>query len=145
MNIARKQNTIGLLARQEERAFYMFILPWIIGFVAFTAGPPGILFLQFTLYDVVTHAALGRHAELSDLMKDPLFWQSLKVTALYSPFGDGRDRRLSGGGAALEPEYPRGGRFQNDLLPALGYFGGLSFLCCGCGSSTLTLASSISC
>ncbi len=85
MNIARKQNTIGLLARQEERAFYMFILPWIIGFVAFTAGPIlASFFYSFTLYDVVTPPRWVGMQNYSDLMKDPLFWQSLKVTALYS-------------------------------------------------------------
>jgi len=85
VNIARKQNKIGILARKEELAFYLFIMPWLVGFAIFTAGPIlASLFYSFTFYDVVTPARWVGAQNYADLMKDPLFWQSLKVTAIYS-------------------------------------------------------------
>jgi multiple sugar transport system permease protein len=42
------------LARRKAIAFYLFISPWIIGFLAFTAGPMlASLYFSFTAYDVV--------------------------------------------------------------------------------------------
>lgn len=35
----RNKRRIGKQARREELAFYLFILPWIVGFVLFDAGP----------------------------------------------------------------------------------------------------------
>lgn len=85
MNIARKQNSLGLLARQEERAFYLFILPWLVGFIVFTAGPIlASFYYSFNFYDVVTPARWVGVQNYMDLMKDSLFWQSLRVTAVYS-------------------------------------------------------------
>jgi multiple sugar transport system permease protein len=83
--LARKRNSLGLLARQEERAFYLFILPWIVGFVVFTAGPIlASFYYSFNFYDVVTPARWVGAQNYADLMKDTLFWQSLRVTAVYS-------------------------------------------------------------
>jgi multiple sugar transport system permease protein len=85
VNIARKQNSLGLLARQEERAFYLFILPWLVGFIIFTAGPIlASFYYSFNFYDVVTPARWVGLQNYADLMKDTLFWQSLRVTAVYS-------------------------------------------------------------
>jgi multiple sugar transport system permease protein len=60
-------------------------LPWLIGLVAFTGGPilaSGVLSL--TQWDIVSTprwAGLDNYVEL--FTKDPLFWQSLKVTLQY--------------------------------------------------------------
>ncbi len=41
-------------ARREARDGYLGILPWAIGFVAFTAGPLLVsFFLSFTQWDIV--------------------------------------------------------------------------------------------
>jgi multiple sugar transport system permease protein len=85
VNIAWKQNRIGILARKEERAFYLFIMPWLVGFFVFTAGPIlASFFYSFNFYDVVTPARWVGLQNYSDLMNDMLFWGSLKVTAIYS-------------------------------------------------------------
>ncbi|HEY3061382.1 MAG TPA: sugar ABC transporter permease [Chloroflexota bacterium] len=72
-------------ARREALEGYLGILPWLIGLVAFTGGPilaSGVLSL--TQWDIVSTprwAGLDNYVEL--FTKDPLFWQSLKVTLQY--------------------------------------------------------------
>ena len=85
MNIAKQKNKLGILARKEERAFYLFITPWLIGFFVFTIGPIlASLYFSFNFYDVVSPARWVGLQNYSDMMKDQLFWQALKVTGVYS-------------------------------------------------------------
>ena len=75
------------LARREAIYGYIFLLPWLIGFLWFTAGPVlASLGLSVTNYSGgnarVSFVGLGNYADM--LGKDPLFWQSIKVTAIYS-------------------------------------------------------------
>ena len=75
----------GRQARREERFFYLFISPWLIGFLVFYLGPMvASLFFSFNIYDVVTPPRWSGLANYKDLLADRLFWQSLKVTSLYS-------------------------------------------------------------
>lgn len=63
---------------------YLFILPWIVGFILFTAGPmvASVVF-SFTKYQVLTPPEwLGLHNYLA-LPDDPLFWTSLANTAYH--------------------------------------------------------------
>lgn len=75
----------GALERNEAFWFYVFIGPWLIGFVLLVAGPMlASLFLSLTEYQVVTPpkwVGLGNYAAL---FRDPLFWQSLRVTAYFT-------------------------------------------------------------
>ena len=55
----------GVLARQEERAAYLFLLPWLIGLVVFLLGP--IIASVVHQLDRLEHhhrATLGRAGEL---------------------------------------------------------------------------------
>jgi multiple sugar transport system permease protein len=48
---------IGRLARHEAKWAYLFISPWVIGFLVFTVGPMlASLFFSFTRYDVLNEA-----------------------------------------------------------------------------------------
>jgi multiple sugar transport system permease protein len=75
----------GRLARIEATAGYLFILPWLLGFVIFLAGP-----MIASLYFSLTHYELVKPPEWIGLQNylsafsDPLVWQSLKVSAVYS-------------------------------------------------------------
>ncbi len=74
---------------QENLWAYIFILPWILGFVLIEAGPVLASFvLSFTNYDIVTPVLQSEIVGLKNynkmLFRDPLFWHSLKVTAIYS-------------------------------------------------------------
>ena len=72
------------LARWEAIECYLFILPVCLGLLVFTLGPVvASLYLSFTEYDIIKSPdwiGFGNYAELA---RDPLFWQSLKVTGLY--------------------------------------------------------------
>lgn len=74
----------GKLARHEERMFYLFASPWIIGFLIWTLGPMlGSLGLSFTNYNGIQKPSIRGLANYFSLLTDPLFWTSLRVTASY--------------------------------------------------------------
>jgi multiple sugar transport system permease protein len=80
-----KAGAIGVQARREERYFYLFISPWLIGFLALTAGPIiASLFFSFTIYDAIQSPRWNGVQNYVEMVKDELFWQSLKVTSIYS-------------------------------------------------------------
>lgn len=76
----------GLRRRREAIAGYIFIAPAVLGLLFFTAGPMlASLYLSFTRYDLVTVKWAGLQ-NYQFLVSDPLFWQSLKVTVVYTIF-----------------------------------------------------------
>ena len=74
------------LAVREAIWFYVFISPWLLGFVLFTAGPivaSGAL--SFTHNDPVNWPPKWVGVANYQLMwVDPLFWKSLQVTIYYT-------------------------------------------------------------
>lgn len=74
------------MERREELSFYLLISPWIIGFIAFIAGPMfSSLYFSFTDWDLFQPPKwIGISNYQSMFLKDPLFWYSLKVTLLYT-------------------------------------------------------------
>ncbi|TQR11826.1 carbohydrate ABC transporter permease [Psychrobacillus lasiicapitis] len=74
--------------RQEGLVGYIFILPWIIGFLIFTAGP--LLFslgASFTNYNITSQMDfIGIRNYEKLLMDDQLFWTSLYNTLYYVAF-----------------------------------------------------------
>lgn len=79
---------MSLARRREAIAGYLFILPWLIGFLAFIAGPMLFsLYASFTNYDVTSSmrwVGLGNYIRL--ITDDPLFWTSLYNTGFYVLF-----------------------------------------------------------
>jgi multiple sugar transport system permease protein len=74
-------------SRKEALWFYVFIAPWVIGFLAFLAGPiAASAYLSLTSYDIIRPPSFIGVQNYSDLFADDLFWQSLKVTTIYSLF-----------------------------------------------------------
>jgi multiple sugar transport system permease protein len=79
-------NSRRSLAVREAIWFYIFISPWLVGFILFTAGP--ILAsgaLSFTHNDPVNWPPkwVGL-ANYTLMWVDPLFWKSLTVTIYYT-------------------------------------------------------------
>lgn len=73
------------LAADEERHFYLFVSPWLVGFFTFTLGPIIASFvLSFTRYDVIHPPVTIGLENYQRLVDDRLFWQSLKVTGVYT-------------------------------------------------------------
>lgn len=72
-------------SRREAKIFYLLISPWIIGLLAFKLGPMiESLYLSFTNDDLLSPPRWVGWLNYSIMFHDPLFWQSLKVTFLYS-------------------------------------------------------------
>ena len=74
------------LARKEAVWGYAFTLPWMIGLIAFTAGPIlASLYLSFTRYSVLKPPRfIGVKNYVKLFTSDRLFWTSLGNTAYYT-------------------------------------------------------------
>ncbi len=78
------------MARAEAAAGYFFIAPWLIGFLALTAGPIlASLFLSFCEYDVLHPASWVGVQNYSDLLGQDSFYlrTSLSNVAYTAVFG----------------------------------------------------------
>lgn len=102
------------LARQEAIEGYLWISPWILGFVLFTMLPLlASILLGFTNWNGVGFPRfIGLANYVSLFTRDALFWKSLKITAifagLYLPLS-----LVLGFGLAL---------LMNQRLPGMGLF-----------------------
>jgi multiple sugar transport system permease protein len=65
---------------------YLFISPWLIGFLLFTVFPfVASIYLSFTRYNVVSPPSWVGTANYKMLFTaDPLFWKALRVTFWYA-------------------------------------------------------------
>jgi multiple sugar transport system permease protein len=72
--------------RTKDATGYLFISPWLIGFVVLTAGPfVASIYFSFTRYDVVSPPVWVGLANYKRLFaQDPLFWGALWVTVKYA-------------------------------------------------------------
>lgn len=72
---------------REARWGWLFISPWILGFLAFTLGPMlTSLFLSFHVYDLHQMEFVGAENYRRLLTVDPIFKKSLGVTVKYAIF-----------------------------------------------------------
>jgi multiple sugar transport system permease protein len=75
------------LARREALAFYAFISPWLIGFLALTLYPMlASAYYSLTVYNVVDMKFVGLQ-NFQELIADKKFYWSLWVTAKYTLVG----------------------------------------------------------
>jgi len=73
------------LGRKEAIACYLFILPWVLGLIIFTAGPMiASLVISMTRWSIMSPPQWLWFNNYVQAAEDPLFWQSLKVTMSYS-------------------------------------------------------------
>ncbi len=74
------------LVSQEALYAYIFLLPWLVGFIAFVAGPIlASLLLSLTTYDIVkppVFIGLGNYVRA--FTADELFWPSILRTFEYA-------------------------------------------------------------
>jgi multiple sugar transport system permease protein len=70
---------------REQLAAYLFILPWIIGFLIFNAGAMIYsLRLSFLETDLLSMSKFVGLENYQDLLSDKLFLKSLSVTTIYT-------------------------------------------------------------
>ncbi len=68
----------------ERRDAFLFIFPWLIGFLFFTAGPMlGSLYISFTRWEIVTPSVWVGLNQYQKLISDDRFYLSLWNTAYY--------------------------------------------------------------
>jgi multiple sugar transport system permease protein len=79
---------LNRMRRKEALYAYLFISPWLIGFLLWTLGPMLFsLFLSFTEYNITRPPQwIGLHNYVRAFARDELFWQSIKVTFTYAIF-----------------------------------------------------------
>jgi multiple sugar transport system permease protein len=75
------------LLQQPSFWGFIFITPWLLGFLIFTAGPMlTSLWLSFQKYDLHSSKFVGIENYRRLFYEDPLFWKSLKNTFTYAIF-----------------------------------------------------------
>lgn len=68
----------------ETRDAFLFLMPWILGFLLFTAGPMlASLYISFTRWEIVTPAIWVGPSQYLRLLHDDRFYLSLYNTAYY--------------------------------------------------------------
>jgi multiple sugar transport system permease protein len=71
--------------RKDRMRFFLFISPWLIGLAVFEIIPMLMSFYySFTDWDVLSKANYVGMENYTGLFEDPLFYQSLKVTLVYT-------------------------------------------------------------
>jgi multiple sugar transport system permease protein len=72
----------------ETRAGYAFLAPWLLGFIALTAGPMvASAYLAFTDYHPIRGGEWIGLENFQRLFDDPLFHDSVEVTVEYAVYG----------------------------------------------------------
>ena len=87
-----RRETLGAIDRANERSGLLFVAPWVVGFLVFTAGPMVVsLVLAFSQWSGMVPLGQARFVGTTNFRQlftyDPLFVQSIKVTAYYVILG----------------------------------------------------------
>jgi multiple sugar transport system permease protein len=119
----KKKNKWLNASRKEGITFYLLISPWLLGFLFFILGPMvSSLYISFTNWDLLTNSKwIGLENYIKAFTGDDLFWQSLKVTMIYSLFSVPLGLIVSLGVAMLLNQAVRGMRIFRTIfyLPAV--------------------------
>ncbi|GHO47350.1 carbohydrate ABC transporter permease [Ktedonospora formicarum] len=79
-----RRKKLSKLELREERQFYLFILPWIIGFILFGGGPivaSGVISL--TNWSLLSNPQWIGFQNYIQLFQDPLFYLTLRNTLYF--------------------------------------------------------------
>lgn len=70
----------------KSRWGFLFISPWLIGFIAFAVFPfMASIYLSFTRYDIINSPVWVGAANYKKLfLEDPMFWKSMLITLEYA-------------------------------------------------------------
>jgi len=72
------------LEKKENRAGYLFLLPWFSGMFIFVIGPIlASLYLSFTNYDLIGSPKWAGAINYVSMFQDPQWWDAVKVTLIY--------------------------------------------------------------
>lgn len=82
----RRSRRLFHLSNQTREAMegYLFISPWFVGFLIFTAGPVlAAVWFSFTEFKLNSQTFVGLRNYI-EMFQSPLFWHSLGVTARFT-------------------------------------------------------------
>lgn len=83
--MSRGKRKVSKNVVREAIEGYLFVLPLLIGLLFFTVWPVfQSLLISFCKYNIITSPKFIGTKNYVELFHDPLFWQSLKVTVIYS-------------------------------------------------------------
>ena len=90
--IKAKREKLGAIDRRTERAGFLFIAPWLVGFAVLTFGPMVVsLLLAFSKWNGMVPLGQASFVGVANFKQlftyDPLFFQSIKVTAYFVLLG----------------------------------------------------------
>ncbi len=73
------------MAQKEALEGYLYISPWLLGFLIFTLGPMLVsLYLSLTEYAIIKPPKFVGLNNYTTIVNDPLFWKSLENTIYYT-------------------------------------------------------------
>lgn len=79
------RRAVSAATRRENRAGWLFIAPWLVGFVCFTGGPIlATLGMSFSNWTITGSASWIGGRNYVRLVHDPVFWTALRVTTIYA-------------------------------------------------------------
>ena len=79
-----RMGPMSRVARQQERAAYLFLLPWLLGLLLFTGGPIlASLAISVTNWNLLTTPQFVGLENYTEMASDWNFWQSVRVTLRY--------------------------------------------------------------
>jgi multiple sugar transport system permease protein len=82
-----RRRGLSKLARIEEREFYLFILPWLIGLILFDFGPiVASLLASFTDWPILEGPKWAGLQNYVTMFRDPLFFKALLNSIYYGVF-----------------------------------------------------------
>ena len=83
--MTKMKHTMTKRESREARAGWLFISPWLIGFLCLTGGPLLFsLYASFTNYNMTSRMDfIGLSNYIKMFTKDPVFWKSLGNTIYY--------------------------------------------------------------
>jgi multiple sugar transport system permease protein len=78
---------IGSQSKRKERWFYLFLLPWIIGFLVFQLFPIlSVGALSFSRFNVISGLSWNDFENFKTLVRDPLITKTMLNTLYYTIF-----------------------------------------------------------
>lgn len=85
--VLARRRPMSPLRRKEAMYGYIAIMPWLIGFLVFTAGPMAYsAYLMFTEWELITPPRWIGLDNFRFLMKDQVFRDTLRNTTIYTAF-----------------------------------------------------------
>jgi multiple sugar transport system permease protein len=85
--LTARRRTRGLLWHEALEG-WLYLLPWLVGFVLFTAGPMvASAIISLTQWEILTAPRWVGLDNYARLVADPLFWRSLWNTVYYAFLG----------------------------------------------------------